>query len=272
MPLFMTLLVRNEQDILESNLRFHLDRGVDHVIVTDNLSEDDTPGIITSFERQGLVTAISETSDDYSQSIWVSRMANMAHDMGANWIINNDADEFWWPQSGSLSKTLADVSCDVGHVGRDDYIPMTPEIGTFAERMIYRKTLSTNALGKPLPPKAAHRAVQNVIVAQGNHTATARALTTQDTLDTIRIHHFPLRSYGQFEQKIVLGGQAYERNQHLPKGMGNTWRHLYQEWTAGRLPEAYAADAMDQAGAETGVAEGDLVMDTRIRDALRDLT
>jgi hypothetical protein len=36
MKLVMTLLVRDEQDILADNLDFHLAQGVDEVIVTDN--------------------------------------------------------------------------------------------------------------------------------------------------------------------------------------------------------------------------------------------
>ena len=40
MKLVMTLLVRDEEDIVRENLDFHLAQGVDEVIVTDNGSED----------------------------------------------------------------------------------------------------------------------------------------------------------------------------------------------------------------------------------------
>ena len=40
MKLFMTLLLRDEEDIVRENLDFHLAQGVDRVIVTDNGSED----------------------------------------------------------------------------------------------------------------------------------------------------------------------------------------------------------------------------------------
>ena len=36
MQLAMTLLCRNEADIIASTIRFHLDRGIDVMIVTDN--------------------------------------------------------------------------------------------------------------------------------------------------------------------------------------------------------------------------------------------
>ncbi len=39
----MALKVRDEGDILEANLRFHHALGVDHFVVTDNGSTDETP-------------------------------------------------------------------------------------------------------------------------------------------------------------------------------------------------------------------------------------
>ena len=42
--LVMALKVRDEGDILEANLRFHHALGVDHFVVTDNGSTDETPG------------------------------------------------------------------------------------------------------------------------------------------------------------------------------------------------------------------------------------
>ena len=44
--LVMTVLVKNEADIIESNIRFHADQGVDGFLVMDNASEDDTPDIL----------------------------------------------------------------------------------------------------------------------------------------------------------------------------------------------------------------------------------
>ena len=38
MKLVMTLLVRDEDDIIASNIDFHLNRGVDFIIAMDNLS------------------------------------------------------------------------------------------------------------------------------------------------------------------------------------------------------------------------------------------
>jgi|HubBroStandDraft_4_1064222.scaffolds.fasta_scaffold15179_1 hypothetical protein len=51
MKLVMTLLARDEEDILASNLDFHVAHGVDFFIATDNLSVDRTSEILRSYEH-----------------------------------------------------------------------------------------------------------------------------------------------------------------------------------------------------------------------------
>ena len=93
----MTLLVRDEEDIVADNLDFHLAQGVDEVIVTDNGSVDGTLEILRAYEARSLVRIIVERTDDYSQGRWVTRMARIPADEHDEYcVINNDADEFWW--------------------------------------------------------------------------------------------------------------------------------------------------------------------------------
>ena len=53
MKLVMTLLVRNEADIVDAQIAFHLHAGVDFVIATDNGSDDGTVEILERYERAG---------------------------------------------------------------------------------------------------------------------------------------------------------------------------------------------------------------------------
>ena len=97
MKLVMTLLVRDADDVIGSNLQFHLHAGIDHFIVMDNLSTDGTREILRAHERQGLVTYIHQPDDTFAQARWVTAMARRAYDEGADWVINNDADEVLVP-------------------------------------------------------------------------------------------------------------------------------------------------------------------------------
>jgi hypothetical protein len=272
MKLVMTLLVRDEIDILSSNISFHLDHGVDFIIATDNLSVDGTADVLRHYERRGLLHYIYEAGDDYAQHRWVTRMARLASTtFSADWVINSDADEFWCAERGDLKQTLsaAPPSCEALLIDRVNFLPRPMREGEFfADAMIVRERRSLNLRGLPLPGKISHRAFPDIDVEQGNHAVRRhdRPLATGSV--PIKILHFPMRSYRQFANKISKGGAAYERNTHLPAHMGGTWRHLYEEWRQGRLETHYRARVPDDEGIERGLREGRFVLDERVRMAL----
>jgi hypothetical protein len=264
----MTLLVRDEEEIIEDNLDFHLRHGVDFVIVTDNRSEDRTPAIVERYVRRGVARLITETDDDYDQTAWVTRMARLAAvEHGADWVINADADEFWWPKGGDLRQALAMIPANVGvvEVDRSNFIPVDGE-GPFHQQMVVRQAVSYGPLGDPLQPKVCHRGHAGVEVAQGNHSVTGvpgRTLKVT-AASPLFILHFPLRSYAQFERKIISGGQAYERNTKVPWDTGSGWRSRYEDYQAGTLRAWWEKQLMDPVDVAAGVGSGSLVLDRRL--------
>jgi len=267
----MTLLARDEADIVDAQIAFHLHAGVDFVIATDNRSQDATREILERYERAGLLHLIDETGDDMRQDVWVTRMARLAAtDFGADWVINADADEFWWPREGSLQDVLATVPERFGAVrGCWRHFLPRPDDGTdFAERMIVR-------LAHPAFPgdkrtiyhahqKVAHRADPDVSVEMGNHNAEGDRLDPIRAWHPIEVLHFSLRSLAQLETK---GRGHWTR---MPGGDATTHQILLHEaYTRGRLAEYFQAIVVSDDEVERGVADGRLAIDTRLRDALR---
>jgi hypothetical protein len=200
----------------------------------------------------------------------MARRAAVVH--AADWVINSDADEFWWPREGTLASTLAEVPDDFGLVvaWRTNFIPRWDDDGPFFEGMIVRDVVSTNVLGdRRLLPKVCHRAAADVEVAQGNHSATSRALGPALDDGRIEILHFPMRSYRQFENKIVKGGAAYQRNRELPENAGRTWRRLYERWAMGDLPRFYAGLIPSEPELRRRLEQEEAAIDTRLRDFFR---
>jgi hypothetical protein len=273
MKLIMTLLIRDEEDVLRANLDFHLAQGVDFFIVTDNKSEDSTPDIVREYEARGLAHYIYEADDDYNQTKWVTRMARLAADeYSADWVINNDADEFWWPRQGNLKSTFAAIESPGNIVvgQRHDFVPLAEEEDVFYRDMVYRKKVSTNAKGKPLPPKVAHRGHPEVLVAQGNHwvEGIGEPHMVERVID---IFHFPVRSYAQLTNKIIKGGQAYERNKTSSANVGGTWKALYKEYQRNQLIPYYRKQSFSSREIETGIRKGELIPDRRLVDFLAGL-
>jgi hypothetical protein len=270
MQLVMTLLVRDEEDVLRANIDFHRAQGVDFFIVTDNKSEDSTPDIIRAYEQQGIAKYIYEGDDNYNQSAWVTRMARLAAtDYGADWVINNDADEFWWPRNGNLFSTFAGLAPEQTHLvaQRHDFVALNKESAAFYHDMVFRKRVSLNTIGKPLPPKVAHRAYPQVEVAQGNHWAELPG-EPGVVNGLIDIFHFPLRSYAQFTNKIIKGGQAYERNTTHNANVGSTWRKLYEEYKRNGLVDFYRKQSCSAEQLAEELRNGRLISDRRLSDYL----
>lgn len=274
MKLVMTLLVRNEADILATNIEYHLRRGVDFFIATDNLSDDGTREVLEHYSQRNLLHLILQSDDTYAQSTWVTRMARMAAvDYQADWVINSDADEFWWPEaSNDLKELLANVppEIDALSVSRCNFVPIAfADTSRFLEAMTVRERVSRNALGEPLPPKTCHRGYPDVLVAMGNHAVSRTAGSTNVGQAPLTILHFPLRSYEQFSRKISLGGAALERNEELGPTIVGTWRMLYKKWQQGELEAYYVAQQVAAAELDSALASRRLIRDERLRDFMR---
>ncbi len=269
MQLVMTLLVRDEADIVDANIRYHLAQGVDHIIAMDNRSVDGTTRILRDHERAGHLRYLYQAGRSFRQSEWVTRMARLAAtDHAADWVINNDADEFWWPLSGDLRSSLATIEPDAGLIEapRSNLAARPERLGSWVDRMVVRETQSRNALGQPLPGKVCHRAHRHVEVAPGNHDAAAPGLQRWRGPAPIEIMHLPMRSPTQMLRKVGHAREAIRADRQ--SGAGDTWVRLVELDDAGRFADWYASQELDDRAVERGIADGTLVEDRRIQSFL----
>ena len=269
----MTLLARDEIDIVDSWLAFHLNAGVDVVIATDNRSQDGTTEVLEEYARSGQVHLIREPGEDLRQNEWVTRMARLAATQyGADWVINSDADEFWWPRGASLSEVLEAVPPRYGTVGAFLRV-FCPRPGEehFADRMTVRFSAlapinDPASLYKPIR-KVVHRGHPEIEVTRGNHALIDSPFAPLRGWFPIECFHFPLRSEAQTAHKAELQGTAFE--QHIARPPTAYHADMYAALRNGRIGEYYEALVVSDEEVERGVAEGRLVVDTRLRDALR---
>jgi hypothetical protein len=267
MKLVLTLVVRDEADVIESQLEYHLNAGVDFVLATDHSSSDGTTEILRRYEREG-VLRLFEVNGEVRESDWRTRMARLAAtDHAADWIVNTDADEFWLSRGGTLKETFEAVPHAVGVVWAltCHFVPRPEDGRSFAERMTvrYRPQAALNDPTSPYRPhaKAAHRADPDIIVWFGSHRLTSK-LAPLPAWHPADVFHFPFRSLEQYERKSV-------RRARGDKPLGQYVRGL-QARERGRVADVYRQLVLDDEGVARGIRNGSLVDDTRLRDALRD--
>lgn len=266
----MTLLVRDEADIIETHLRYHLEQGVDEFIVTDNLSTDETPEILEAFADRGVVRVIREPEDTYAQGRWVTRMARLAaNEHAADWVVHADADEFFFCSGRPLADALESIPPKYGivQIPRLNFRPRPGTGEPFHQRLVYREARPVNAHGQPLPPKVCHRAAAEATVTQGNHDVLGTRLKRLRAQPVV-IFHYPLRSYPQFERKVRLGGAALLRNPDVHPNDGLRWTRLHGLLEAGGLPDFYARQELRDDDIDRAVRSGEVVFDPRLADRL----
>ena len=241
--LFMTLLVKNEEGMLEENLQFHKAMGVDGFIITDNNSTDSTPDIIRKYKQKGWIKeVIEEKATNYEQKDWVDRMIWKAKTIyKADWIINADADELWYAPTGNLKDELyatnANVlNCEMRSVYPEEEKPFwqwdkTVKAVTEPEKY----DLSLYSLFERQNKKVIHRTAGYLQISMGNHKVT---MFPQNSADShIHVYHYNIRGKQQFMEKMINGGKQLE--QHKGRHGGRHWRYFYQLHKEGKLEAEY---------------------------------
>ena len=271
MKIVMTLLVRDEADIVDDQIRYHLEQGIDFVVATDHRSVDGTTEILRRHEREGRLHLIREDGEALRQSDWVTRMARLAAtDFGANWVISSDADEFWWPREGSFREVLSSVPERFGAVrGIWRHFVLRPDAdGPFHERMTVRRAPDPEWTSPyHVQVKVAHRADPEVVISRGNHDARGSGLVLVREWYPFEVLHFPIRSREQLRRKYVTASEAGLRGEgdRLP-------RHIEAASAALRATagdEIYQGFLVIDDALAAGLADGSLQIDTRVRDVLR---
>src|SRR4029077_15297367 len=96
MKIFGVALGRSEADIIAVTIRYHLQLGLDGVLVLDNASSDGTDQILERLAQTDNRVRWSRHEGEYQQAELTTGLARDAFRAGADWIIPFDADEFWY--------------------------------------------------------------------------------------------------------------------------------------------------------------------------------
>lgn len=233
MSVFAIAMVKDESDVIGSTVSRMRDQ-VDHVLIADNGSTDDTRKILEAHD----VEVIDDPEVGYRQSEKMSALADQARRRGAEWVVPFDADEVH-TAPGHLGRRLQELAPEVlvseatliDHVatGSDDKRDPDP-----ISRMGWRRQEAA-----PLR-KVACRAVEGLVIHQGNHGANFPDVAFPTTVtNLVQVRHFPYRSAQQMIRKARNGARAYAATD-LPEEVGAHWRGY------GRLSDDQICEVFDE--------------------------
>ena len=171
MRLVQTLIVRrDEDDVVDAQIAYHLNAGVDFVIAAVDAPSDSLSGLLNAYERAGAVHVVRPQGATNDGEAWTSmaRLAASEHD--ADWVINSDTGEFWWPRGESLNDVLAPIPprYTVVQALLRTFAAGPEQDAAFSERMTLRSSLRDVEHDVPRQSAAmlrrVHRATPDVVV------------------------------------------------------------------------------------------------------------
>jgi len=232
--LSMVMIVKNEEDIIEENIRFHAKMGVDNFVIMDNNSDDLTLEIIKNLAKEFEITIIEEKGI-YAQSKWMTKLAKIAKKKyNPDWIINNDADEFWVAKGKNLKEVL-NFKGSVLQVPRNNMI-LYEGLNNW-KNSIYRVANQILSLEdyenlNIILGKIGRKTIINphgyIKTNSGNHSAEHIAFWKKMHFDKIKIYHYPIRSYSQFEKNVANRAKLLKLNAKMGPHY-KKWAKLYEE-------------------------------------------
>ncbi len=250
--LFMTLVVRDEDDIIEQNIRFHAAMGVDGFIVTSHNSVDNTNAILEKLKRENIVKEIIyKDTPDHKHRFWVNDMVKIARDKyHADWVINADADEFFYSRSLNLKKGIAESeganmiwldSLFYFPYGNDEdflkssYFVTKPFLNFEAEQLGISDNPRYQHLVNFPCMKSLHKTKGFISVRDGNHSTKMRNRIKSPSVD-IRLYHYYIRGYKGYEEKV----KRWEKScAYLPLDKTGAIQSFVKAYQEGKLLELY---------------------------------
>lgn len=278
-PIVMTLMVRDEVDVVAAMLEHHLAQGVDLVIATDNGSVDGTREVLADYERLGVLELHDDPRHRKQQAEVVTGMARRAARVhGAAWVINADADEFWF---ASGDRSLADALRAVPAAVESFDVPVRNLMGRPVRAGAAlpsrcwrdeREEEALRAVGLHAHPtqNCVHRGAPDVSVVQGNHATDLPLADPADIPEAARLEvlHVPYRAWPVYENRVRVTAEGYRASGRTPSPRHHGMRDA--RWLeAGELEHFFVARHPELDGAEA-LTPG-FVRDVRLQEELSGL-
>ena len=273
----------NVADLVTEFCTYYLGLGVDRIFVAEYGSNDGTVDLLQPFVRAGQVEVIPIPTHHFAEYDPSNAILSTIRERkAADWISFLDPDEFligpnqlkeFFEEALRGHQAIAFPRFNLTGIG-----PLPPQTHYLSHLTLKitksdprvsdpSVTLSSPWIFSRLPPKVMINATSDLTTITGDHDVRGR-ISPLPVEPSCQILHAPIRSYEAFQEKIDCGMNYYAQNPELSRGTGWHWRRWIALLEKGQLRKEYESQFLDRSLAESLIAKGYIVRETRLADWL----
>ena len=236
MKIVSITMMKNESDILESFIRYHLNI-FDEMIILDNRSTDESVKIIENLQNENLPVILIKDNDSYfNQHEKLSKLLKIAfEEYSADIVCPLDADEFLSSDNENPRKILEMLDENRYYkIKWKTYIATAEDdssVKFIPSRITHMRDEKYETFYKVAVPKKLFLN-SNASLEEGNHELAFEDLQERNKaliIDDLRISHFPLRSIEQCMSKILVGWPNMISKNMENNDLAYHWKYLFEK-------------------------------------------
>jgi hypothetical protein len=146
----LLLVSKNECSLLRANISHHLEWGIDHLCVADNMSTDGTAEMLRDFGDA--VSTIRFRHFPHRQAVRVEMLDRVRARYGEpDWVGVSDSDEFWWTSAASsMAEVLEDTPAEIIGVNFDQKLFLPTQLDRSDLPVVAQREYRTAGSDSPL--------------------------------------------------------------------------------------------------------------------------
>jgi glycosyltransferase involved in cell wall biosynthesis len=274
-------MIRNEADLVRLNVLYNSAAGIEHRLIVDNGSTDGTDRLLKELSRRDPRVRWTRDEGPYRQTEIHTELAREAYRDGADWVVQVDADEFWYAPGGNLKAILARSEAGVLRAQVLNFIQRRGQQESSPGALLHMTRRAAEPVGKDAqdlvearklgfveklyPRKCISRPTPEIRIEAGNHKVYEAAGPSENTNEIFCLHA-PIRSRSALEERVRTAARPAAAGRKPGQGryrrmLGNLQDDtaIDQEWAA----NSYEGDFLDVYGEKHPV-----LFDPRLRDTV----
>ena len=207
MKIFSISRIKNEEDIIESFVRYHLNF-IDEMVIIEDYSNDETYNILKKLkdDEKLPIHIYRNSKKPIPQKEVINNAFNIAlNDFNADLIVPLDTDEFLVCKDGGNPREILEKlpQDKYYHVFWRTYLPSLDEKSFSLERLESIRDPLMDDRSKIIIPSGLTEKYE-VTITPGSHSIENKDIPSEE-LDELRIAHIPIRNKIQCISKEVIG-------------------------------------------------------------------